>query len=184
MLYRTQHICTLYDVAPETARLWAIEFTPYLSPTATPGKNKHRLFTEEDMRVFSLVAELKKQGLTFADIHAALSSGQRGVPPSLPAEEVQALISSDIERQLAVENQYLQQALLRAQEELKQVEALRSDLEQTKSTNIRLEVQLEEVRAQRDRLEATVRELSRELGREYAKGFTDGLREKDDLSKE
>jgi DNA-binding transcriptional MerR regulator len=183
MLYRTQHLCTLFNVAPETARIWALEFAEYLSPTATPGKNKHRLFTEADMTVFSLVAELKKQGMTFADVHAALKSGQRGSPPKLPPEEVQAIVATDRERRLTVENDYLQQALLRAQEELKQVEALRTELQQTKERSVRLEAQLDALKTQQERLEAMVKEFARELGREYARGFTDGLREKRDLDK-
>lgn len=160
-----------------------MEFREYLSPTATPGKNKHRLFTEADMQVFSLVAELKKQGMTFEEIHAALKSGQRGDPPTLPPEEVQAIVSSDRERRLAIENEYLQQALVRAQEELKQVAAIREELQQTKEQNIRLEAQITIYKDQQERLEQTIRELSRELGREYAKGFTDGLREKGDKDK-
>lgn len=180
MLYRPQHVCTLFDISQETARIWAMEFREYLSPTATPGKNKHRLFTEADMRVFSLVAELKKQGMTFEEIHAALKSGQRGDPPILPPEEVQAIVSTDRERRLAIENEYLQQALVRAQEELKQVTVIREELQQTKEQNIRLEAQIAIYKDQQERLEQTIRELSRELGREYAKGFTDGLREKGD----
>lgn len=183
MLYRTQHICTLYNVAPETARIWAMEFAEYLSPTATPGKNKHRLFTEEDMRVFSLVAEHKTRGMTFGDIHAALKMGQLGDPPSLPAEEVQAIVANDRERQLSAENEYLQRALVKAQEELKQVTVLREELQQTKDKNIRLETQLEMIREQQARLEQNVKELSHELGREYGRGFMDAMREKGDFPK-
>jgi DNA-binding transcriptional MerR regulator len=183
MLYRTQHICTLYEVSPETARIWAMEFAEYLSPTATPGKNKHRLYIEEDMQVFALVVELKQQGLTFADIHAALKNGSRGAPPSLPAEAIQAIVSSDRERQLAVENEYLQRSLVKMQEELKQVVALRGELKTATEQNIRVQAQLEILRERQNQMEAQVRELSRELGREYIKGFTDALERRGDLPK-
>ena len=175
MMYRISHVCKLYDVAPETARIWAVEFAPHLSPTAAPGKNKHRLFTEEDMRVFSLISELKSQGLTYADIHMALKNGQRGAPPTLPAEEVQALVVSGQERQLRAEVDYLQQALVRAQEELKTVVALKDDLQHSKDKNIRLEARLDEMKEREGRLEQAVRELSRELGEAYGKGFVEGF---------
>jgi hypothetical protein len=35
------------------------------------------------MEVLSLVAELKGQGRTYADIHATLKTGQRGTSPEL-----------------------------------------------------------------------------------------------------
>ncbi len=160
-----------------------MEFAKYLSPTATPGKNKHRLFTEEDMQVFSLVSELKQQGLTYEDIHAALKNGTRGKPPSLPAEDVQAIVSTDREHQLSAENEFLQRSLAKVQQELMQVSALREEMQQIKEKNIRLEAQLEIVQEREKRLEETVKELSRDLGREYAKGFTDALREREDFPK-
>jgi DNA-binding transcriptional MerR regulator len=138
------------------------------------------MFTDKDMQVFSLVSAFKKQGLTYADIHAALQSGQRGEVPALPADELEAIVSNDRDHRLARENEYLQQSLARAQEDLKAVAALREELQETQEKNMRLEIELEIIKAQQERLEQTVRELSRELGREYAKGFTDAWREKGD----
>ena len=97
MAYTPKHVETIFKISQETVRMWAKEFTFYLSPTATPGKNKHRFFTQEDMQVFSLVKDLKKQGMTFAEIHANLKAGQRGDPPALPPEDVQALVTTDAE---------------------------------------------------------------------------------------
>jgi len=99
-LYSGQHTATMLGVARETVRNWADEFSAYLSPTATPGRGKRRMYSYDDLRVFSLVSDLKKQGMTYADIHVNLKNGQRGQPPALPPEDVQALMVSKQERHL------------------------------------------------------------------------------------
>ena len=186
MPYRTSHICKLFDISYETVRNWTTEFGEYLSPTAIPGKHRKRLYTDLDMRVLSLVAELKKQGMTYEEIHANLKSGERGKPPTLDPKDLQALVTSEAEHRLALEVERLQQTLMRAHEELKQVEGLRQELEKSKRDTIRYEAQLESVkeaaRDERERLEARVRELTqrieelaREGGKEYAKGMLDAL---------
>ena len=142
------------------------------------------------MRVFALISELKSQGQEYKDIHLALRSGQRGNPPSLPPEQIQAIVASDREKQLTVENHYLQQELLKAKEELKAVEGLRTELQHTKEENIRMTTRVESLQNERERreaelktyqarLEAQIMDLARELGREYARGFTEGLKDKD-----
>ena len=90
-VYSSRQTATIFGVALETIRNWADEFQDYLSPTATPGRGKHRMYTLDDLSVFSLVDDLKKQGMTYIDIHVSLKNGQRGQPPALPPEEIQAL---------------------------------------------------------------------------------------------
>jgi DNA-binding transcriptional MerR regulator len=191
--YRTSHVCKLFEISYETVRNWTTEFGEYLSPTAKPGKHRKRLYTDLDMRVFSLVAELKQQGMTYEEIHANLQSGERGKPPTLDPKDLQALVTSETEHRLALEVERLQQALIRTQAELKQVEELRQELEQTKRDNIRFEAKLESItetaRDERERLETRVRELTqrieelaRESGKEYARGMIDALGQRGDLN--
>lgn len=190
MPYRSQHVCKLFNISQETVRVWATEFAPYLSPAATPGKNKHRFFSAQDMEVFSLVAEMKARGMAFAEIHATLQSGQRGRPPTLPPEDVQAIISSDHETRLAFEVDKLQLALLQAHEELRRNEEQLKELERIKEENIRLKAQAETAAESRQQLEALIDRLTKRIeeisltaGREYGKGIMDALRERGDLPK-
>lgn len=189
MAYTTRHAAALYNVSTETIRLWTIEFKQYLSPRAQPGKNKYRSYSVEDMEVLSLVAELKRQGLNFADIHVTLQSGQRGTPPDLPPAEVQQITSVDQERRLSLEVDYLQRALIQTKAELEETRALAEQVTQTREENIRLKSNLEyterELTDTQERLERTteqllkrIEDLSLQVGREYAKGFVEGLRER------
>lgn len=82
-MYTTLQVATTFRTTRETARHWSLEFREYLSPTANPGRGRDRLFTEDDLRVLSLVSEYKRAGRTFQDIHVALKAGQRGSIPDL-----------------------------------------------------------------------------------------------------
>ena len=79
--YQTRHISQLFDISHQTVKDWCDNFTEYLSPTAMPGKGRTRHFTEDDLRVFSQVADIKRSGGTFEDVHIALKAGQRGTLP-------------------------------------------------------------------------------------------------------
>ena len=80
MNYATRHVGQLFHVSGETVRNWANEFAAYLSVVGNPPKGRQRRFTDEDLAVFSLIAEMKNRGATFDEIHAALAAGQRGAP--------------------------------------------------------------------------------------------------------
>jgi DNA-binding transcriptional MerR regulator len=195
MGYNTGHVATIFNVTTETVRNWTVGFSEYLSPTALPGRNKKRTYTFDDMKVLSLVAELKSQGMTNADIHAALQNGQRGVPPALEPDEVQAIVSGDRENRLSLEIERMQQALVQSQEALKKAQQDLARLRKVEDENIRLQTQLEISRIQEEKLETRVKELeakledrvkelSQQIGREYARGVLDALREKGELPKE
>ncbi|MBZ0300997.1 MAG: MerR family transcriptional regulator [Anaerolineae bacterium] len=77
-MYQTKDIVERFGVSPQTVRTYADEFSHYMSPTANPPTGQQRNFTDEDLEVFSLVVQLKRQGFTYESIHAALASGQRG----------------------------------------------------------------------------------------------------------
>lgn len=196
-LYSSRQTATLFGVALETVRNWADEFQSYLSPTATPGHGKHRMYSYDDLRVFSLVSELKSQGMTYSDIHGALQNGQRGQPPALPPEEVQALVVGEQERRLSLEVDYLQRSLIKVQQELeeartalKAAEAIReqkiwleSRLENEQTRVHEKETQIQELKTQLAQSQQRIEDLLRESGTQYAKGLMDALERRGDLPK-
>ena len=132
--YKSGDVQKLFKMSSETVRQWAIEFEDYLSPTASPGSGRMRLFTVDDLQVFALIAELKENGKTFEEIHAGLKAGQRGDIPETD-------IDTAIEVRAAMEVRVLQQKLI-------SVEAERDELSH----------QVQELREKMGRLEG---ELSR-----------------------
>lgn len=83
MPYTTKQLYTAFGVSHQTVKNWAIHFKDYLSPTATPEKERQRIYTDEDVRVLELVNRLKKSGQTYEMIGAALGAGQRGELPDM-----------------------------------------------------------------------------------------------------
>jgi len=182
--YKTIHAAALLDVSKETIRIWAEEFAEYLSSLANPGKNKQRLFSDEDIQVFSLVAEITKQGLTYAEAHASLKNGSRGDLPSLQPSDVQHIVGVSEERRLALENDRLQYALVRMNTELEEAKRQLMKVREIENENVRLGALLQAGEKERERLEAQiaqltkrVEEVARDAGREYTKGFREGLHE-------
>lgn len=191
MPYKTRHICTLFDISEETVRVWVNEFAEYLSPTATPGKHKQRTFTDRDMAILSLVAEYKGRGRTFAEIHFALKSGQRGVAPAIPPEQMDAITSTDRESQLAFQNQHLQRDLVEVNERLQKALGELESLRDVRDENIRLKAQIESVREHEkqlidmvDRLTRRMEDIALQMGREVARGITEAMRGQGDSKKE
>ncbi len=78
MDYSTSQAAMLCDVTDMTIRNWALEYASHLSPTATPPKGQHRLFIEDDLRVFLQVKEMRDGRKPAEAIQAALAAGQRG----------------------------------------------------------------------------------------------------------
>src|SRR5215207_3277821 len=133
MDYKSSHVQKLFNVSPETVRNWSEEFGQYLSVTATPGGGRHRLFTQDDMEVFALVAELKEKGLTYTDIHAALQNNQRGEIPQMLVSQVQEL-------QLALQYDQAQEMVARLEGER---DAALAKWQSLHDDNIRLQTRLE-----------------------------------------
>ena len=102
--YKTSDLQRMFDVSGETIRTWSNEFKAYLSPTATPGKGRYRIFTDDDLEVFTLIAQLKDQNKTFEEIHLALQAGQRG---DLPALFNDRSLATDTSAQVALLSQKL-----------------------------------------------------------------------------
>lgn len=149
--YKTRDLQIFFDVTGETIRAWSNEFSPYLSPTATPGENRHRIFSDEDMAVFALIASMKREGKIYADIHAALRAGQRGDLAEVISETNQIETTT---AQLAL----IQQQLLALREERDEASARAHELH---DEVIKLKTQLEFYQNQTDKLE----KLQREIGK-------------------
>lgn len=155
-LYTVDQLAALADCGKQTVHTWAEEFSGYLSPTANPGKRQQRGFTSEDLAVLLLVAEMKKSRATYADIHAALGSGQRAPIPETTPTQLQTLIEGSNQNELVAQNQ----ALIRRVAEL---EAEIATLKGYRDENIALKAQLIKER-ELGRLEGQVEELRRQLG--------------------
>lgn len=171
-----------------TVRNWAIEFAQYLSPTANPGEGKQRTFTVEDLRVIAIIAEYKRNGATYEDIHAALKVGVRGEAPDISEQELKALSATQGEKRASLEIQALQRAIIDLREQLHRAEEKAAKVDSLVQDNTRLQTLGQEVQRHRDDLQKRldeaqhqIYELNRQLGREYAQGFKDALREKGEL---
>lgn len=127
-MYQTKDIIRQFGVSPQTVRTYADEFSRYMSPTANPPAGQQRNFTDEDLAVFALIVQLKRQGATYETIHAALASGQRG----------DAFQQAD----------FLNEAEASANRESSSVVALRRELVALKQLH---ETELQELRSERDK---------------------------------
>jgi SMC interacting uncharacterized protein involved in chromosome segregation len=118
---------------------------------------------------------MRDAGHGFEVIHASLKNGARAEPPTEPPEVIESQSGSQgivlLQRQLTQLREALGEARTRI-EALEQVEAERN----------RLVVELEFEQRERSKLEAKmvaleqeIRELYREVGREYAKGYVDAM---------
>jgi DNA-binding transcriptional MerR regulator len=190
MEYSSKHVELLYGVSHETVRRWTDEFAQYLSHSANPGKGRHRNFNDADMSVLSLVAENKKQGLTFEEIHAALKSGQRGNSPSLPAVDMQAMVLGEQEKQLQIEVDYLRRTLTEALAEAKQGQIykeenvkIHAELDFANQRLDDLKERFQETAQELENAREEIKKLSRELGESYVRGVMETLERRGDLSK-
>ncbi len=149
--YQSQQIQELFDISRETVRQWAKAFSDFLSPGASPGGSRHRVYTEDDLKVFSLVNDLRKRGMRTDDIVAALTNGQRGDMPE------------GIEKGVT-----LYQSRVALRDSYGKIEDLENTIQQLREENIRLQTLLEaSTDTKADDLERAYRrieELSEEIG--------------------
>jgi DNA-binding transcriptional MerR regulator len=145
-MYTANQVAHFFSIARETVRKWAIEFEPHLSPSANPGKERQRIYSEDDVAVFALVKEMKGQGKLYSDIHAALVNGQRGeLPP-----DAYALAAVDTPRAMSLQ---------------REVERLQAALLIAVDSDRRSAVENELLRGQIATLEDKIDRLNREIGR-------------------
>ena len=151
-MYTLDSIAALFNTSRENARRWALEFKEYLSENANPPEHRKRLLNDDDLAVFSLIAEMKAQGRIFTDIHAALSAGRRGAVPANPSAVVPAnatrlaKLQSDVNR--------LTEALQVTMDETKELrgenKALRDELEAAKNKIDRLNREIGRLEVNKD----------------------------------
>jgi DNA-binding transcriptional MerR regulator len=190
MEYTSRQVAELYKVSVETIRQWTQEFGDFLSLSTRPGANKSRRYSVEDMRVLALVADMKHMGMGSDDILATLLSGQRGADPDEIEQGAQLAIQSDREKRLSFEVSRLSGLFEQTKKQLEEAQAKLAEMQQVRDENVKLQTSLEHEAQQRQALEQQVKELhtraqelAERVGREYSKGFIEGLREKGELPK-
>lgn len=192
--YNSRQVAALFGVALETIRNWGSEFQEYLSPLANPGQGRHRKYSHEDLAVFALVRELKEKGLSYADVHTALRNGERGQPPELAPNQVQAIVVSERERRMSLEVQALQATIMKLQQRLTDAEAAQKEAEDLRRKTIILETKLEErqghheeriaeLTRQLEEARKRIESLLEESGKQYARGLLDALDKRSNLLK-
>jgi len=184
--YNSRQVAALFGVALETIRNWGSEFREYLSPLANPGQGKHRKYNPDDLAVFALVRDLKEKGLGYTDVHLALQTGERGQPPGLAPNQVQAIVVGERERRLALEVQTLQASITQLQARLAEAEAAQREAAELQRKSIVLETRLEErqhyhetrineLSLQLEEARRRIEELLEESGKQYSRGMMDAL---------
>jgi DNA-binding transcriptional MerR regulator len=160
--YKNQDIQALFNIAADTVRVWSDEFSKYLSPLATPESGKHRVYNDEDLKVFALVSEMRDKKMGYEEIHAALQNGQRGDVPEIASTRA---IEYRAEQQL----QLAQHTIAELREQLSLAEARQQNLH---DENIKLQAdadnarsRIDELTAERNEYQDEIKQLQREIGR-------------------
>jgi DNA-binding transcriptional MerR regulator len=155
MNYTTGQVMAIFSISRETVRNWSSEFAAFLSDSSKPGKGKHRVFSDEDMRVFALAGDLRRQGATHETIIANLASGQRGTPPQM---DFTALAKTEQHQQIA----FLQSTVMRLEAE--RAEAVeRAHMLEKQSNEAQGQVKL--LKEQLAEKEARIFELQKQIAR-------------------
>jgi len=183
-----------FGVSKNTIRNWSNEFVDHFSPTGIPGNNQTRNYTVEDMQVLAHIAERRAHQTPYATIHAELKSGQRGEMPDLDPSQIQIISATGRERQLNLEVDALKQNIMILRSELEKAKAQADEAQQLRDMNVELKVRLEisqetqtkfvetsqqsqaKLEAQIQELTKEVKQLLRDSGKDYAKGFVDGIK--------
>lgn len=159
-LKRPADIKELFDVSHQTVRRWCDEFEQYLSSNATPPAGEMRLFTEEDLKVLALVAQVKNTGGTYEDAHMRLRAGERGeIPDEPPTEQQKQVVMS----QLAIQNKQLRGEI---ESLTRERDAAHEAVKELREETIRLQTRLEEAEKRITELKEEGRDdLLMEIGR-------------------
>lgn len=147
--HKTSDVQIIFGKSSETIRQWAIEFRDYLSPGATPGQGRRRIFTEEDLKVFALINEMLKSGSRYGDIGASLFNGARGAIPEAANGHELTIPSTPQYRALA------------ARSEQWQIErdTARAELKRAKEEVIRLQTHVDILTGVSDKLESATERI-------------------------
>jgi DNA-binding transcriptional MerR regulator len=148
MLYTTRNICELFNLSPTAVKDWCETYSAFLSESARPGKEKHRAFTLDDLKVFSFIATHRKQNEAHDNIYLALANGERG---ELPSAYGDLSLSVDSREQLVLLEGRVQQLVA-------EIETLRP----FRDENIELKALLKQAETQLAEAQAEIRRMERE----------------------
>jgi hypothetical protein len=82
IIFTAREVGIIFDRTDQTIRNYIDEFTEFFTPTAQNlGSKSTRLLLQADLRVISLIVDLKKRKLDADQIRAALKKGERGAIP-------------------------------------------------------------------------------------------------------
>lgn len=148
-MYTAKQLSRIFNCSVETIRLQSLEFKDYLEPRSNAGRQRMREYSDRDLTVFALIHEMKNAGKLYPDIHAALSNGERAIPPDIPAN--------------ALGNELARASTLQAK-----IALLQSEIERLRSIerrNIELEALAVDYRRQIDVLQEKIDRLNQRIGR-------------------
>lgn len=165
LTFTVEQAAKLHGVSRETIRTWSIEFAEYLSPTANPSSGRQRLYTEDDMRVISLIAELKGQGQVYADIHAALKIGQRGAAPEVLPDELTLMINTETERKMMLQIDQMERQIDRLSQEINRLKDIEKEVTRYQVREEMLREQIERTEQRAHQLELELKQALQNLGR-------------------
>jgi DNA-binding transcriptional MerR regulator len=116
-----------------TIRKWAQQFSDHLSPA--PSKGEHRIFTDDDLRIFAFISRLSDTGMRYEEIQDALKHKMdegTPFPPVLPtvASESSSLITQqELETRLALKDAELRELQGRLEELRHQIQQHKEERE-------------------------------------------------------
>lgn len=141
------------DVTAQTVRTWAAEFGEWLSPTATPGAGKTRIFTAGDLEVMGYVAQRRAAHTGYEEIKDELARGARlqvppgeGEPRASQPTEPPAALALAYEQQLAYQRGQLDLLSQEHERTRNELASARNALQDATERAIRAETLLEQYR--------------------------------------
>ncbi len=160
-MYTTGDLSLKLKCSRQTISNWCAEFTAFLSVTANPEAGGHRRFTDDDLSVLMLVADMKNRGSTYEDIHASLKAGQRA-----------ELVLGDMSLATVQSSEIVafRERVARLEDEIERLENENSRLkpfEQLAAVEKALKERAEKELAEKETL---IRQLYRDLGRLEGRG--------------
>ena len=84
-LRKIKDVAQLLGASDQTVRLWATEFRAFMSPTAAPASGVAREFNDVDIRLLTIVRDLRRQQRPVDEIQTALRQAvDTGDLPPMP----------------------------------------------------------------------------------------------------
>ncbi len=170
--YRSGDLAEIFGVSRESVRRYTIEFQDFLSADATPtAEGKHRVYNDDDLRVFALVTRMKSLNQSDEDIKATLSAGERDDLPSLLTQG--STLNPSL--QLTIARQEIDNLQSKLEFAVDEAQKWRDEANQLRGRIEQLQKQLDEQQSGQQTGQADVIELHKEIARltvllEMAKG--------------